>query len=131
MRLQFLIAALAAVATAPVAATAQDAPTRVEVGMSNFAFTPETLTFTHGQPYVLVIRDDAGGGHNFEAARFFADAAVNPADRGLIKDGKVDLKGGASVEIHLTAPPTPGSYGVRCTHFMHAAMGMTGTIEVK
>jgi plastocyanin len=118
-------------ATMPVTVSAQDTPARIEVGLSNFAFTPATLTLDRGKPYVLVLRNDAGGGHNFEAAKFFAAAVIDPADRAAIRDGKVDLKGGATAVIHLTAPATPGSYPLRCTHFLHATMGMTGTIVVR
>jgi len=113
---------------AALALTASTQPQRIDVRLSNFKFTPDTITLTHGQPYVLHL--SSSGGHSFAAKAFFAAATMPAADRAKAKDGKVDLEGGDSVDIHFTAPK-PGSYPVKCTHFLHASFGMTGTIVVR
>ena len=101
---------------------------RIEVAMSNFKFTPDTVRMKAGQPYILHL--SSKGGHSFEAKAFFAAANVLPADRINVANGRVDLKGGASVDIRLVAPG-PASFDVRCTHFMHTGFGMTGKIIVE
>ena len=115
-------------ATAPT--VAQEAQ-RIEVHLSSFAFTPSTITLQHGQRYVLAIHNDAKGSHNFEARRFFDDAVADSADQARIDNGRIELKGGAGADIHLTAPARPGTYKLTCTHFLHASFGMTGTITVR
>ncbi|MES2442915.1 MAG: plastocyanin/azurin family copper-binding protein [Pseudomonadota bacterium] len=113
---------LALIAAAPSAAVE-----RVDVAMANFSFTPATIHFRHGQPYLLHL--SSSGGHAFAAKAFFAAATIPAADRAKIKGGKIELDGGASVDIHLTAP-APGTYPVSCTHFLHTSFGMTGKIIV-
>jgi uncharacterized cupredoxin-like copper-binding protein len=123
MKLAFLAPfALLIASSAP----AQD-PARIDVALSNFKFTPETIRLKQGQPYVLHLT--SSGGHSFEAKAFFAAAKLASADRAKLRDGRIELDEGESVDIHLTAPG-PGSFRVRCTHFLHSARGMTGTIVV-
>ena len=115
----------------PVAAfalTASAQPQRIDVELSNFKFAPTTITMTHGQPYVLHL--SSSGGHSFAAKAFFAAATMPAADRAKIQGGSVELEGGESIDIHLTAPAA-GSYETHCTHFMHSTFGMTGRIVVK
>jgi uncharacterized cupredoxin-like copper-binding protein len=114
---------------APAAAPAQGGAQRIEVALSNFKFSPDTIRLTPGKAYVLHLVNHANGGHNFEAKVFFAAASVAPADRAKVASGRVELDAGESVDIHLTAPG-PGSFPVRCTHFLHAGFGMTGKIVV-
>lgn len=103
-------------------------PQRIDIQLSDFKFAPKTITLTHDQPYVLHL--SSRGGHSFAAKAFFAAATVPAADRAKIKDGLVELKGGESVDIHLTAPAA-GSYEAHCSHFMHSKLGMTGKIVVR
>jgi uncharacterized cupredoxin-like copper-binding protein len=109
---------------------AAPAQQRIEIDLSNFKFAPATITLAHGQPYVLHLQNKAGGSHDFVAKSFFAAAAVAPGDRAKIANGSVELEGGESADIHLTAP-VAGSYEVHCSHFMHATFGMTGKIVVR
>ncbi len=113
---------------AALALTASAQPQRIDVQLSNFKFAPATITLTHGQPYVLHL--SSSGGHSFAAREFFAAATMPAADRAKVKDGKTDLEGGDSVDIHFIAPK-PGTYPIKCTHFLHASFGMTGKIVVK
>ncbi|MCW3845897.1 plastocyanin/azurin family copper-binding protein [Sphingomonas sp. LB-2] len=110
-----------------IAPPAPAAETRIDVAMSNFKFTPDTIRMKAGQAYVLHLTST--GGHSFGAATFFAAAKIAPADRAKISKGKIEVGAGQPVDIHLTAPAA-GSYPVRCTHFLHASFGMTGKIVV-
>jgi uncharacterized cupredoxin-like copper-binding protein len=112
------------------ASLAQDGPTRLSVDLSNFKFEPSTLTLHHGQSYTLHLVNRSGGSHDFVAKTFFAAAQIADGDRGKVKNGEVELGGGETADVHFTAPK-PGSYPVKCSHFMHATFGMTGTIVVE
>ncbi len=122
-----LIASLFAI---PLPALAQDspadAPPRVEVRLSSFDFEPRAIALTAGRPVVLHLVNTGGGGHNFSAPQFFAAAT---AVSGPVNEGTVEVPGHQSVDIRLT--PSPGTYRLRCTHTMHTAFGMRGTITVE
>jgi uncharacterized cupredoxin-like copper-binding protein len=111
---------------APLPAIAQDAPRTVEVQLSNFSFTPRAIALTAGRPVILHLVNNAGGGHNFSAPQFFAAAT---GVSGAVHDGTVDVPGHQSVDIRVT--PARGTYRLRCTHTMHTAFGMSGTITVQ
>lgn len=115
------LAALALTAAAP-------AEQRIDVALSNFRFTPATIALREGQPYLLHLT--SRGGHSFAAKEFFAAATMPAADRAKISGGKIELEGGESVDIHFTAPG-PGTYRIKCTHFLHASFGMTGAFVVR
>lgn len=115
---------------APAAPATAQTGGRIEIELSNFKFTPATITLHHGQPYVLHFVNKAKGGHDFEARTFFDAASVAPEDRAVIAKGKIALNGGQAIDVHLTAPGA-GTYAVRCTHFMHSTFGMTGKIVVR
>ncbi|MES1974895.1 MAG: cupredoxin domain-containing protein [Pseudomonadota bacterium] len=121
---------LFALALSVAASTAAaQSPDSVEIDLSNFRFTPATITLHHGQPYVLHFVNKAGGGHDFVSKGFFAAATVEPRDRAALSKGGVSLDGGQSIDIHLTAP-APGRYEAHCSHFLHSSFGMTGAIVV-
>ena len=110
----------------PAVTAAQPAPSTVEIRLSNFDFTPSTIRLRAGQPVVLHLVNTAHGGHNFAAPEFFAAASgVN----GPVTNGKVEVHGNQSVDVHVT--PARGHYHLRCTHTMHTAFGMSGEIEVE
>jgi uncharacterized cupredoxin-like copper-binding protein len=112
---------------APLPAVAQDAaPQTVEVRLSSFAFTPRAIALTAGRPVILHLVNSGGGGHNFAAPEFFAAAT---GVSGAVHGGRIEVPGHQSVDIRLT--PSRGSYRLRCTHTLHAGLGMTGTITVE
>ena len=123
------LAALPIFAMSASSAVAQ-APAMIEVHLSNFKFTPQTITFRQGQPYVLRLVNDSGGGHDFTAKEFFASAAIAQQDRAWIRDGEVEVPGGEARVIHLTAARA-GSYKLKCSHTFHKAFGMSGRIIVR
>ena len=126
---------LLAAATLALAATAgsAQAPTdfgraaAVEIVLTSFSFTPDTLHLRAGVPVRLTIRD-AKGGHNFAAPKFFAAARIAPEDVGKVRGGKIELEGGEAVTIRMV--PAAGTYKLTCTHFLHTSFGMKGSIVV-
>lgn len=108
-----------------------NAQTAVTVSLTNYAFTPSTLTLKAGETYRIHFSNDASKSHDFAAREFFQASTVAPEDKGkLEKDGDVELDGGQSADITLT-PNHAGTYAVTCTHFMHSMLGMTGKIVVQ
>lgn len=126
-----LVFASALLASTPAAAQAPDFSQAqvVEVTLSNFKFTPQDVHLTAGQPVILRLTNSGGGGHNFDAPAFFTSASIRPTDTAAIRNGEVELRGHQSVDIGLV--PVAGNYPLRCTHPLHAAFGMTGTITVE
>lgn len=100
------------------------------VELTNFKFTPSTITLKAGQAYDLRLENRASGGHDFAAQEFFAAAKIMDADRAKVSGGKIALDAGQSADVHLVAPRA-GTYKLRCTHFMHSSFGMTGEIVVQ
>jgi uncharacterized cupredoxin-like copper-binding protein len=124
---RFALAALVLLASnAPGAA---QTPDRVEIDLSSFKFTPSTIALHHGQSYVLHFVNKASGGHDFAAKAFFKAATIAPGDRATVAKGQIELDGGETADVHLTAP-APGTYEAHCSHFMHSTFGMTGSIVV-
>lgn len=100
------------------------------IRLSSFKFEPSDIMMEHGQPYMLHLVNGSSGGHDFAGKEFFAQARIKPEDAAKVNGGRIDLGGGESVDVHLIAPP-PGTYKIRCTHFMHSMLGMTGRIVVQ
>jgi len=98
--------------------------------LSSFKFAPSDIMLEHGVPYALHFVNSSSGGHDFAAKAFFAGAQIRAEDRAKIRGGRVEIGGGESVDIRLIAP-SPGTFKVRCTHFMHSMFGMTGRIVVQ
>ena len=118
--------ALAAIAPA----TAQEPrPATVTVTMENFKFTPPAVQLKAGVPAVLHLVNTASGGHSFSAPQFFAAARIAPASQALVHGGIVEVPKHSAVDIDLT--PAAGEYPLKCSHTLHSAFGMKGTIIVR
>ncbi|WP_340267823.1 cupredoxin domain-containing protein [Sphingobium mellinum] len=100
------------------------------VTLSSFRFEPSDIRLDHGVAYDLRLANRSTGGHDFASPAFFAQAQLRSDDMAKVRNGRIEVDGGDSVEIHLIAP-APGTYKVHCTHFMHSAFGMTGHIIVR
>lgn len=98
--------------------------------LSSFKFEPSEIVLEHGVPYELHLVNTSSGGHDFAAKSFFARAQIRPQDMAQVRDGRVEVAGGESVDLRLIAP-APGTYRLSCTHFMHGPLGMTGRIIVR
>ena len=102
----------------------------VEVDLTNFAFNPSRLELKAGAPYRLHFVNKTSGGHDFTARTFFAEAVIDPEDQLAVKDGMIMLAGNQSADVRLIAPKA-GQFEVRCTHLMHATLGMKGEVVVQ
>lgn len=134
MRAALPFAALLAVSGPSAAAqdpsgTAWSSVETVEIKLFNYRFMPDTLTLRQGQAYRLHLVN-AGGDHSFSAPEFFAAAQIAPEDAGAIAKGEVELADGETRDIRVI-PQRAGAYDFRCTHFLHAPMGMRGRITVQ
>ncbi|HEY1709325.1 MAG TPA: cupredoxin domain-containing protein [Rhizomicrobium sp.] len=127
-----MVAFCALLSSAP--AFAQSAPDwsmakRVDVSLSNYAFSPSELRLQRGVPYVLHFTNTAAKSHDFSAPAFFSASTIAADDRAKVVKGAVELDENASADVKLI-PNTSGAYELRCTHFMHAMLGMTGKVVV-
>jgi uncharacterized cupredoxin-like copper-binding protein len=102
---------------------------RFDVVLANFNFTPSAIQLKAGQSVTLHFDNQGSGGHDFTAADFFKAASMDAATRTKLgKKGTVSLEKGQVADITLT--PKAGNYKAKCSHFLHAGFGMTGTITV-
>lgn len=122
---RFLPALLAAAGFAAAPAPAAET---VPIALSSFHFAPSTIHLKAGAPVTLHLVNASGSGHDFTAPAFFAAARIAPDDAGFVQAGSVELHGGQTRDIHLT--PARGRYKLKCGHFLHKTMGMSGTILV-
>jgi plastocyanin len=99
-------------------------PPVVEVRMENYSFTPAAMHLAVGREQILRLVD-VHGSHSFSAPELFAASRIDAGSADKIRDGKVELREGDTVDIRLT-PTTAGTYPVRCTHMFHSASGMKG-----
>jgi uncharacterized cupredoxin-like copper-binding protein len=128
MRYAFFLAVPIALAGAQPAIP--QAPTAVNVQLSNFKFSPRTIVLDRGKPYVLRLYNASGGGHDFAAPAFFAASSIAPFDRRWVRGGEVEVPPGQLRLIRLTAP-APGTYKLKCTHRFHKTLGMSARIIVR
>ena len=116
-------AAAALVLTFGAPASAQ--PAAQTIVMANFSYSPPTLRLAAGRPVTLTFVNRSGGGHDFSAKAFFANATITA---GAAPGGEVEVRGGATKSITLI--PRAGTDSAHCSHFLHTPMGMRGTILV-
>lgn len=124
-----LLALALAVLPASAATAQSPQPAAVTVTMENFKFEPGAIQLKAGAPTILHLVNNASGGHSFSAPQFFAAAKIAPASQPLVHQGTVDVPKHSAVDIALT--PAAGQYPLKCTHTLHAAFGMKGTIAVR
>lgn len=116
---------LASLGASPAMAASSITAERIEIVLSNFAFTPSVIHLHQGRPYLLHFVNQGSGGHNFAAKNFFAAAHVSGA---APASGVVEL--GKGEERNVSLIPAAGEYKVKCTHFLHSGLGMKGKIVV-
>jgi uncharacterized cupredoxin-like copper-binding protein len=100
----------------------------ITVELSSFAFDPEQIRLKTGVPILLRLVNESDGGHNFSAPTFLAASSFLPGSS-IPSNGAVDVGPHQTVEIAVV-PGAPAAYPLECTHFLHSAFGMHGTIEV-
>ena len=121
--------AFALLASLPLAPAVAASPAIASVDLANFSFTPNAITLQAGVPAVLRLRNLSGGGHSFAAPEFFAASRLQGESAALVQNGRVEVPAHSTVDINLI--PAAGQYALKCTHPLHAAFGMKGTIVVR
>jgi plastocyanin len=115
---------LAALSAASVGSAQPSAPA-VQIRVWSFGFAPSPIHLAAGQPVTLQFVNQAGGGHDFSAHRFFASSRILA---GAAPEGEIELRGHETKTITLI--PRAGTYPAHCTHFLHEQLGMHDDIIV-
>ena len=102
----------------------------IELTMTNYAFTPVALHLQHGTAYRLHLVNNGSSGHSFSAPDLFAAVTVAPMDQAKLKGGEIEVLKGGSADISFV-PRNAGSFGFRCTHFLHSTFGMAGKADIE
>jgi len=110
-------------------AFAQDAQP-MTITLTSYAFAPNAVMLKANTPVRLHLVNNATKSHNFSAPEFFAAATVAPADQSKVVKGEIEVDEGQTVDVTVT-PTHAGTYDLKCTHFMHTMLGMTGKIVVQ
>jgi plastocyanin len=118
-----VLAALSAASVGSVAA--QPSAPAVQIRVWSFGFAPNPIHLAAGQPVTLQFVNQAGGGHDFSAHRFFASSRILA---GAAPEGEIELRGHETKTITLI--PRAGTYPAHCTHFLHEQLGMHDDIIV-
>lgn len=111
-------------------ASATESPPRVDIILANFSLAPADIQLAANMPVTLVFTNKGWEDHVFSAREFFRSATMDIVMRERVgKKGKLGFFVGQSRYITLT--PKAGVYRVGCSQFLHADLGMAGTITVK
>jgi uncharacterized cupredoxin-like copper-binding protein len=100
----------------------------ITVRLSSFALDPEQIRLKAGVPVRLCLVNESDGGHNFSAPTLVVASSFLPGSS-VPSNGAAEVGSHQTVEIALV-PSAPAAYPLECTHFLHSAFGMHGTIEV-
>jgi plastocyanin len=103
---------------------------RIDITMSNFAYAPSRIDMPAGSEVQLHLINTSSSGHDFSAPELFAAGTIAPEDRAKVSDGGIEVEGGETIDVRFT-PTKPGTYEIRCTHFLHTSFGMKGTAVVQ
>lgn len=107
----------------------------VTVRLSEYAFSPTSLTFSKGTPYRLKIVNGGSATHFFVSQGFFKAIAA----RGLRTASgetthpyvKSIAVGPGESKVLTFVPIKAGGYTLDCTAPFHASLGMTGAIRIQ
>ena len=107
----------------------------ITVTLSEFDFSPPTLTFRAGAPYRLVLKNVGVVTHTFVSEGFFKAIAAHElrrseGDVAIAYIEKIVLARGATKELLFVAAK-PGTYDLACTVFLHDMFGMNGSISIE
>lgn len=106
-------------------------PTTVDVTLSDFKYTPNTMTVPAGKEITLNLKNDGFVSHQFIIFKLGTDAGekYGPEDDANIY-WKTEILPGKSVTAIFTAPSEPGEYYVTCGLGGHHEVGMAGKLIV-
>jgi uncharacterized cupredoxin-like copper-binding protein len=117
-----------------VSATDWSKSQTIGVTLSSFSFTPTDFIFQHGQPYKLHLVNSADDTHTFNSDTLFQAIAVqkvvqNGAEK-PVTGNSIVLGPNEQADLYFV-PVTAGTYKIYCDEFMHAAMGMRGSVTIQ
>lgn len=108
----------------------------VTISLSEYSYTPNSLTFISGKPYKLSIKNTGSEKHYFTAPEFFQNCAARKVQSN--SDGEIKADFFTALEVfpgrsldYYFVPVTPGIYKLNCTMKGHTEKGMCGTIVIK
>jgi len=106
-------------------------PTTLDVTLSDFKYTPNTLTVPTGKEITLHLKNEGFVSHQFVIFKLGTDPGVK-LDRDDEKNmyWKVEVLPGKSAVAKFTAPAEPGEYYVTCGLGGHHEAGMVGKLIV-
>jgi uncharacterized cupredoxin-like copper-binding protein len=105
--------------------------TTIDVTMTDFQFTPNSLSVPAGQEITLNAINSGVVEHDFVIFKLGADAGdeFDEEDAGNVY-WMVKLAPGQSLTVTFTAPLEPGEYFITCGVAGHLMAGMVGTLTV-
>jgi uncharacterized cupredoxin-like copper-binding protein len=109
-----------------------NSPTTINVTLSDYRYTPNSLTVPAGKEITLNLTNEGFVSHMFIIFRLGKDAGekYDPKDVENIY-WKVEVLPGKSATAKFTAPAEPGKYYVTCGLGGHHEVGMVGTLIVE
>ena len=113
------------------ACTQSGPSTKINVNMTDFAFTPNQFTIPAGEQITLHVNHNGVVEHDFIVMKLGTDAGThfNAEDEPNIY-WQIKVQPGESQTITMTAPDQPGTYQIVCGMAGHVEAGMIGTLEV-
>jgi uncharacterized cupredoxin-like copper-binding protein len=107
------------------------ASTKINVEMTDFAFTPNQFTVPAGEEITLQVKHDGLVTHDFIIMKYETNvgAHFNEEDQPNIY-WKIEVQPGDSETLTFTAPDQPGTYQIVCGMAGHVEAGMIGQLVV-
>jgi len=105
---------------------------RIQVTMSDFAFTPNAFTVPAGEQITFAATNNGAVAHSFVIIKLGHEVAghFTSQDEAGVYWEQAEVSPGASVASTLTAPSVPGVYQVVCAHAGHFEAGMIAKLTV-
>ncbi len=126
----FVVIALSAILTA--CGQAANNSTTLTVDMSEFAFTPKTVTVQAGSQVTLELTNSGATQHDFAILKK-GTVIQSPFDQNKQANDiyfHAVLDAGKSGSFIFTAPTEPGEYQIVCGLPGHIEAGMTGSLTI-
>jgi uncharacterized cupredoxin-like copper-binding protein len=101
---------------------------QLDVLMVDDRFVPDHLTFRHGVPYRMVLRNSGKDLHEFTAPAFFADTVLRDPSVLAQNQKEVVVQPGTEISVYLM-PVKAGTFELVCAN--HDWDGMVGQIVVE
>jgi uncharacterized cupredoxin-like copper-binding protein len=108
-----------------------NASAKINVDMTDFAFTPNQYIVPASQEITLQIRHDGTVEHDFIIMKYGAEVGGHFNEEDLVNVyWQIKIQPGESQTVTFTAPSEPGTYQIVCGMAGHVEAGMVGQLEV-